>query len=293
MTIPQALIQGVIQGLTEFLPVSSSGHLSLFQYFTGLSGESGAFFSIALHFGTLLAVFAAFHRTILELIVEFFYLLADIVTFKFKFRNMNPKRRMILMLMVSLLPLAAVVFLKDFYESFSTDNGIVVEGVCLMITGILLYLADHTVKGRKTAAGMRASDALAIGVAQAVAPLPGISRSGSTISVGLMMGLEREFAVSFSFIMGIPAVLGAILLEVPTIVHEGFSLPIPILLVGIITSAVFGFLAIKMVNWLVKGDKFIYFSYYTLVVGALAAGIGIYEHLSGNAIQAFVMGLMG
>ena len=293
MTAIQAFLQGVIQGLTEFLPVSSSGHLSLFQYFTGLSGETGAFFSVVLHFGTLLAVFAAFYRTILELIVEGFCLLGDLITFRFRFRNLNPKRRMILMLLLSLIPLVAVVFLKDFYESFSTDNDIVVEGICLIITGLLLYLADHCVKGRKNASSMTNRDALAIGVAQAVAPLPGISRSGSTISVGLMMGLEREFAVAFSFIMGIPAVLGAIVLEIPTVVEEGFSLPIGIILIGVITSALFGILAIKMVKWLVKGDKFIYFSYYTLGVGLLVTGIGIYEHFSGHALQLWLTGLIG
>lgn len=291
MSIIEAVIQGVIQGLTEFLPVSSSGHLSIFQYFFGLSGESGALFSIALHFGTLLAVFVAFAPTILSLIVEAFYLLVDLVTFRFRRREMNPNRRMILMLLLSLLPLGAVFFLKGWYESFSTDNDIIVEGACLIVTGILLFLADHVSRGRKTAASMKNRDALAMGIAQAIAPLPGISRSGSTISAGMLMGLDREFAVTFSFIMGIPAVLGAVVLDIPTVMNEGFGIPLPVVLTGVITSALFGFLAIKLVRWLVRGDKFVLFSYYTLAVGVLVVGLGIYEALSGHQLQTLVAGL--
>ena len=212
MSVWQAILQGMIQGLTEFLPVSSSGHLSIFQYFTGLSGESGAFFSIVLHLGTLFAVILAFFPTIWGLICEAFAMLGDIFRGRFTFRRVSPKRKMIFLLIVSLLPLVFVVFLKDFYESFSTDDGIIVEGLCLIVTGILLTLACQCPDTGKNAAGMKYSDALAIGLAQAIAPMPGISRSGSTVAVGMMMGLGKKFAVTFSFIMGIPAVLGAVIL---------------------------------------------------------------------------------
>ena len=214
MTILEAVLQGIIQGLTEFLPVSSSGHLSIFQYFTGLSGEEAALFSIMLHLGTLFAVVIAFFPTIWELVLEAFSMLGDILRGRFTLRNMTPYRRMVVMLFVSLLPLVFVVVLKDFYESFSTDNDIIVEGICLIITGILLALACRCPEKGKKAATMQYGDAVAIGIAQAVAPMPGISRSGSTIATGMLMGLGKKFAVTFSFIMGIPAVLGLSLIHI-------------------------------------------------------------------------------
>ena len=155
MSVWQAIVQGMIQGLTEFLPVSSSGHLSIFQYFTGLSGESGAFFSIVLHLGTLFAVILAFFPTIWRLICEAFAMLGDIFRGRFTFRRVSPRRKMIFLLIVSLLPLFFVVFLKDFYESFSTDDGIIVEGLCLIITGILLTLACQCPDAGKNAAGLK------------------------------------------------------------------------------------------------------------------------------------------
>ena len=174
MTFISAIIQGTIQGIAEFLPISSSGHLSIFQYFTGQSGESGALFSVILHLGTLIAVVIAFWDTILKLIVEFFYMLADMVTLRFRFKNFTQERAMIIMLFVSLLPLALTFVLKDFFEQFSSDSDVIVEGVCLMLTGTMLFLADRCVKGRKTARDMRYKDAVLIGLAQAVlAPFPG------------------------------------------------------------------------------------------------------------------------
>ena len=137
MSVWQAILQGIIQGLTEFLPVSSSGHLSIFQYFTGLSGESGAFFSIVLHLGTLFAVVIAFFPTIWGLIQEAFAMLGDLFRGRFSFRRVTPRRKMIFLLIVSLLPLVFVVFLKDFYDSFSTDDGIIAEGLCLTHAGHL------------------------------------------------------------------------------------------------------------------------------------------------------------
>lgn len=292
MSVWQAILQGMIQGLTEFLPVSSSGHLSIFQYFTGLSGESGAFFSIVLHLGTLFAVILAFFPTIWGLICEAFAMLGDIFRGRFTFRRVSPKRKMIFLLIVSLLPLVFVVFLKDFYESFSTDDGIIVEGLCLIVTGILLTLACQCPDTGKNAASMKYSDALAIGLAQAIAPMPGISRSGSTVAVGMMMGLGKKFAVTFSFIMGIPAVLGAVILEIPEVVENGLTLPLHIVIIGFVTSLVFGLLAIALVNRLVVSDKFRYFAYYTLIAGAIVVILGIIELFSGHVIQQTITGML-
>lgn len=293
MSVLEAILQGIIQGLTEFLPVSSSGHLSVFQYFTGISGESGALFSIVLHLGTLVAVFIAFFPTIWELIKEFFSMLGDLLGGRFKNRRLNPRRRMILMLIVSLLPLIAVVVLKDFYESFATDNDIIVEGACLVITSIMLYMGTRSnVRGR-TAKNMQYGDAVAMGLAQAIAPMPGISRSGSTIATGMMMGVDKEFAVTFSFIMGIPAVLGATLLEIPDVLRDGLGIPVHIVLIGFVTSAVFGLMAIALVRRLVVSDRFRYFAYYTFIVGSIIVGLGLYEQFSGHALQQMIVAMLG
>ena len=290
MTIWDAIFQGIVQGLTEFLPVSSSGHLSLVQYFTGNSGEIGAMFSILLHLGTLIAVLIAFKDIIFELIFEAFSMLADIFKGKFSFKNMNPKRKMIWFLVLSLVPLFAVLPIKDFYSAVSSDNDIIVEGFCFVITGCLLLLADRLGSGKIDMKTMRAKDALVMGAAQAIAPLPGVSRSGSTVAAGLLMGLNRDYAVTFSFIMGVPAVLGANILEFVDVVGEPLPIRIDIILVGIVTAIIFGLLAIKMVQWLIHTDKYKYFGYYTLILGAFTIIIGFIEMIGGNKIQQFLLG---
>lgn len=292
MTIGNAIIQGIIQGLTEFLPVSSSGHLSLIQYFTGQGSETGILFTVLLHLGTLLAVFIAFYKTIFGLIVEFFRMIGDIFRGKFSLRGANPERRMIFLLVVSLLPMAVSFLLLDIFDMVASDQDIVVEGVCFLFTSMLLFGADRVVSGHKTARDMRYRDALAIGAMQAVAPFPGISRSGSTISAGLFAGLDREYAVSFSFIMGVPTILGANLLELKDVAAEGLGFPVPVLLAGLVCSLVFGLLAIKMVNWLVTSNKFKYFAWYTLVLGVLVIAAGIYEQASGHRLQQMVMAML-
>ena len=216
MTILDAVLQGILQGLTEFLPVSSSGHLSLYQYFTGNSGETAFLLSILLHAGTLVAVCVCFYKEILRLIYEFLCIIQDIFHRRGpagKPHRMPPERRTVIMLILSTLPLAFMLLLKDRVEQFSTDNNITVEGFCFLLTAILLFLGSGRSRGRKNGATITWQNALAVGAAQVAATMPGISRSGSTISTGLLCGFEREYAVSYSFIMGIPAVFGAIILE--------------------------------------------------------------------------------
>lgn len=286
MTLFEAIIQGIIQGLTEFLPVSSSGHLSIYQHFTGISGESSAFFSIALHVGTLLSMFIAFRKTIGALILEFFNMIGDLFKGRYQI-NMNPNRKMIKMLFLAFLPMLAVVFLKDFYAAFSADDDIVVEGVCLMLTGMLIFLGEKYGNGRKTAKNMTGTDALAVGIMQAIAPMPGLSRSGSTVAVGRMRGLTKEYAITFSFILGIPAVMGAAVLEIPEVLQNGLSVDPMVLMVGVLVSCVVGLFAIGLLKWLMANDKFMLFSYYTLIAGTLITAIGAYEHITGNFVRFF------
>ena len=207
MSITEAAIQGIIQGLTEFLPVSSSGHLSLYQYFTNQSGEAGAAFSLLLHLGTLIAVLVAFREVIFRLTAEFFHFCKELVTGRADLKHPNEERRTILLLLFSLLPLWGTFLFKDLLHKTASDNDILIEGICFLITGALLLSADRAPKGHRRAKQMTYRSALAIGAVQAVAPLPGISRSGSTLSIALMLGLDVKFAVNFSFLMGIPAIL--------------------------------------------------------------------------------------
>lgn len=286
MSIIEAIIQGIVQGLTEFLPVSSSGHLSLYQHFTGLSGESGLMFSIILHVGTLVAVFGAFYRLIWDLIMEFFRMIRDIFTGKFSFKNRNPERNMIFMIILALVPLLIIYFvLGDVYKAVSSDDDILVEGLCFLLTATLLFFADRSIHGTKTIGQITPRDALVIGTLQAVAPLPGVSRSGSTIASGLMCGLSKETAVSFSFILGIPAILGGSVMELKDITPSDMNLSVGVIIVGLVTSAVVSFLSIKMVQWLLKANRFKIFAFYTLILGIIVTGIGIYEHICGGNIM--------
>ncbi len=284
MSILDAIIQGIIQGLTEFLPISSSGHLSLYQHFTGLGGEAGGIYAVLLHLGTLLAVFIAFWRTVVSIILEFFYLIGDLVTGRFRAGVMPPQRRMLLMLMLSCVPLIGAYFFSDFYTSLAADRDIIVEGVCFLLTAALLFLSGRCVKGHKDAGTMSKGDALAVGITQAIAPLPGLSRSGSTISVGLLCGLSREYAVAYSFILGMPAVLAANLLEIPEALSGNVVINWPAALIGMAVSLVFGLLAIKLVKLLVENDRFTYFAWYMLALGLLTIGAGIYENATGSML---------
>ena len=286
MSYFSAIIQGLIQGFTEFLPVSSSGHLSLYQYFTGTSSEESLLFSVMLHFGTLAAVIIAFWPTVWQLLIEFLSIFADLFTGKIFKGYPKPYRRMLYFLMLSCVPLLVVPFVQDFIEGFSTDNSIIAEGCFFLITALL---ADRAVKGINTARSMTAQDSVAIGVAQVFATLPGISRSGSTISAGLLMGLDRSFAVSYSFILGLPAILAAGLLDVKDILETGeLGVPVGPALVGMAVALVAGLLSIKLVKYLVSSDKFGIFAWYTLILGVLVLGIGISEHFTGNAIQNYL-----
>lgn len=282
MNIFEAIMQGIIQGLTEFLPVSSSGHLSLYQHFTGNSGEGALLFSAVLHLGTLVAVFTAFRKTIWELIKELGFMIKDIFTGKFKWKEMNPPRRAIIMMIISLLMLIPFYIFKDFFEGVSEDGDIIVEGICFLYTATILFLSDRCVKGNKKFGDITVKNAVTVGAFQGVALLPGVSRSGSTISGGLFCGFERETAVQYSFILGIPAILGGCLLQVKDAVDQKAMDIEPLnFAVGFIVSAIVGICAIKMVNWLVKSDKFKIFAVYTLILGVVVIGIGIFEHAVG------------
>lgn len=277
------VIQGIIQGLTEFLPVSSSGHLSVAQHFMNI-GEDSLMISIVLHLGTLLAVFLAFWTTILGMIKEFFLTIADIFRGRFSWSEMNDNRRMMFMVVIATLILVPVYFFKDFFTSVEGDGDILFEGCAFLFTALLLILSDACVKGYKTGKDMTVKDAVTVGLFQCVALFPGVSRSGSTVTAGLFCGLTRETAVTYSFILGIPAILGGSVLEIGDAVSSGEQLDFLLLGIGFLTAAIVGFLSIKLVKVIIKHDKFKIFGIYTLILGLLCVGVGVYELVSGNRL---------
>ena len=285
MSIFNAIMQAIIQGLTEFLPVSSSGHLSLYQYFTGNSGEGALFFSAVLHLGTLVAVFVAFRRRIGLLIKEFGLMVKDIWRGKFSFKNMNGERRMIIMMFVSCLCLLPFAPFLDWFEHFAEDGSILAEGICFLYTAAILFMSDRCMKGTKTPADIKTGDAVTVGVMQGVAMLPGVTRSGSTISAGLFCGFTRETAVEYSFILGIPVILLGCLTEVKGALEDKTAIDWGSCGIGFVVAAIVGLCAIKMVSWLVKTDKFKVFAYYTAILGCAVIIAAIIEKMTGHTIM--------
>ena len=275
-------IQAVIQGLTEFLPVSSSGHLSVAQHFMDV-GEAGFTVSIFLHTGTLLAILIAFRKAVWGMIREFFLTIFDLCTMKFSWKNMNDDRKMLFMVLIGTVLLVPVIFVKDFFTAPNGDGDIIFEGAAFIFTATLLFMADSCVKGVKTPSEMTIKDALTVGFFQIVALFPGVSRSGSTISAGLFSGLSRKTAVTYSFMLGIPAIIGATLLELRGLAHEGFEDNIDwfVLGSGMVVSLIVGLLAIKLVKILIKKEKFKIFAIYTLTLGILCVIWGVYSNITG------------
>ncbi|MBR5090333.1 MAG: undecaprenyl-diphosphate phosphatase [Ruminiclostridium sp.] len=281
--IVTVIVQAVIQGLTEFLPVSSSGHLSVARHFMNVD-DAGMILSVVLHLGTLAAVFIAFGKRILGMIKEFFLSIRDIFTGRFRWSEMNDDRRMMIMVIIATLILVPFVFVKDWFTSVQEDSDIIFEGCAFIFTSIVLILSDACVKGAKTGKDMKVKDAVTVGLFQVVALFPGVSRSGSTVSAGLFCGLARETAVAFSFILGIPAILGSAVLEAKDVISEGVQLDVVPLLIGAAVSLVVGLLAIKLVQVIIKNDKFKIFGIYTLLLGLACIGIGIYENVTGTRL---------
>lgn len=273
MTLLSSVLLGVIQGVTEFLPVSSSGHLAIAEHLLNVSGASASppFFDVLLHLGTLFAVFAAYWEDIRDMVLEFFYGVSDLVH-RTTPRRVPPARRVILLIIVGTLPLFAVLPIKDTIESLG-DNMYFVASA-LLATGCLLFASDHVRRGRKTEKSATMLDALLVGVGQALATCPGISRSGTTITAGCFVGFDRKFAVRYSFLMSIPAILGANILSLKDAL-EGDILwaEVPIYLVGVAVSAVVGYACIRLIRLVADKGKFGFFAYYCWLAGIVTLAL--------------------
>lgn len=261
MTLLQGILLGVVQGLTEFLPVSSSGHLALFSTIMDL--PSDILFTVVVHLGTLLAVCIAFRKDIVLLLKGLTGLALD----GFRTREI-PSRRLVVLLVIATLPLVIGALLNDTVEAMFDSTLFV--GCALMVTAGVLFVADRRGGGSKTARDARPGDAAIVGLAQLCALFPGISRSGSTMCAGLLTGFDRDFAVRFAFLLSIPAVAGSFVFKLPDLLEAGLQAASPTpYIAGFIASVISGYLAIRLVRLLMRNDSFRYFSYYCAFVGVL------------------------
>lgn len=269
MTYFMSAVLGFVQGVAEFLPISSSGHLTLFQYFFGME-EPDQLFNVLLHFATLLAVCVAYWRDIWEMIVEFFGFFGDLFSHRAYRGNPPEARRMVLLIIVGTLPLFLVLPLKNRVEALGSNP--IFVSCALLVTGCILFLSDQMARGHKTVRNATLLDVLLVGIAQGCATIPGLSRSGCTISAGMVRGFDREFAVRYSFLMSLPAVLGATLLKVLDVMELEGGIPteyLPRYLVGMVVAAVVGYFSIQLVKLLTDKGRFGAFAFYCWGAGAL------------------------
>ena len=234
-----------------------------------MSGASDIpeFFDVLLHLGTLVAFFVAYWDDVSDMVVEFFCGVRDLARGSTP-TPVPPARRMILLIIVGTLPLLIVLPIKDLVEGLA-DNMYFVAAA-LLVTGCLLFASDRVRKGRKTEKSATMVDVLLVGVAQAIATCPGISRSGTTITAGCFRGFDRKFAVRFSFLLSIPAILGANILSLKDAVEAGIIwADVPVYLVGVVVSAVVGYACIRLLKMIADRGKFGAFAYYCWAVGVL------------------------
>ncbi len=270
---------GLIQGLTEFLPVSSSGHLAIVGQLLKLELDDGVFFEILLHFGTLMAVFIAFRKDVLALIVDGLAIVRDF--FVINYRRITKKshgekiidtdnKKFVILIIVSSIPTVILAFtLENFINSSFTI--LLVPAIGLMVTGLLLLSTKFIKEGSLNAGNTGYLRAIIIGVAQGIATIPGISRSGSTLVASLLLKLDRAFAIKYSFIMSIPVILGATLVKALEVDFSAVgSTQILSYLIGTIVAGTVGYICIRTLLIIINRNKLHYFAYYCFTIGILA-----------------------
>ncbi len=263
----EAVILGIVQGLAEFLPISSSGHLAILENFFGISEENMVFFAVLLHLGTLIAVFIVFRSDIWELLKELLLTIKDLCTGKGLQLEERPVRKLGIMILVSCVPTAVIgLIFGDLFGSMYSYPALVAS--MFIITGILLLIAEKFGGGERDIDKLNYRNSIFVGIVQGLAIIPGISRSGSTLFASLICKLDREFAVKFVFLISIPTILGSFILELPdgikTGLSDGEAGPVA---VGMLVSFLSGLFAIKVMLKIVKNNKLKYFSYYLFVIG--------------------------
>ncbi|MDO8869482.1 MAG: undecaprenyl-diphosphatase UppP [Methanobacteriaceae archaeon] len=280
MDIIQAIIIGIVQGLTEFLPISSSAHLVFLPEIMGV--QSSLAFDTLLHIGTLVAIFAYFWNDIINMIKSFFSSLADIPRGQFKKNFQEDQyKKLAWLVIIGTIPagILGILFKSNFESLFSS---ILAVGIFLIITGFLLWGSERfsqriRPEDRKPLKKLTIKNSLIVGIAQAFAIAPGISRSGATISAGLFLGFERELAARYSFLLSIPAILGAALVQAKDITSLDMSTAA--LVAGFLAAAISGYLAIKFMLKLIKERSLLIFAYYCWIVGIIAVALSLYFHI--------------
>ena len=255
------------------MPVSSSGHLAISQYFLGTDNENNLLFNVCLHLGTLFSVLFVYRKIILKLIISFFKL--------FENSEKDKHQKLAINLIIALLPLfflfvplPKIKNLKSLASSLSESGSLLPIGISLIFTSILIligFLCSKSLnKTKKNIFEINSKNSFLIGFAQMFAAVfPGLSRSGSTLSVGLMQNIDKKSAIDFSFLLGIPAIIAASILEFKEAIESGIKIEFIPTIIGMLISAVFGFLSIKLFKWLVSSDKLWIFSIYTFILGLI------------------------
>ena len=284
MTFLQSLLLGVVQGITEFLPVSSSGHLAILRNLLGIDTGFGLLFDVCLHLGTLTAVFIVFRKDIFRMAAETVRMIADIFSnIKIYFRNQKNKdalryrkifhtnyRKFTALVLVSVFPTAVLGFAaRDLVEL--SEKSLLVPGICLILTAGLLLIADVSQSGDKLPKKITFTNAFVVGIAQGVSTLPGLSRSGTTITACLLCGFDKRFAVKYSFIMSIPVVVGAAILEIRDVpVSQITPAMTGCCLSGMIAAGAAGYFCIRKMLGIVRKKQFKGFAVYCLMAGILS-----------------------
>ena len=266
MDILQAIIIGLVQGLTEFLPVSSSAHLIFAQQALGVT-DVGLAFDVLLHVGTLLAVLIYFFSDIVEMIKGFLLSLIDLKEGKFIPEiKKDPYKKLAWLTILATIPVGVVgILFNDAVEELFT--GLTVPAFLLLITGCLLYVSQRMNRGSIDVTNLSVKEALFMGCGQAIAVLPGLSRSGTTIAAGLFAGLDKEFAAKFSFILSIPAILGAAVFQLKDL--SGGNVDLLACLAGFLVAVISGYFAISVLLKIVREKSLDIFAYYCWIVGII------------------------
>lgn len=268
MSIWEAVLLGLVQGIAEFLPISSSGHLSIVNNLFKISEEGHMFFDVLLHLGTLASIFIVYWQDLKEMFYEVISF-ANLGPLAGQPRERYPQARTFIMIVMATLPLFLILPINDMIETLYYNN--VFIGVAIILTGCMLYVSDRMKPGKKTERSMTILDAVIIGLCQCVATIPGLSRSGTTITAGIATGLRRDFAVKFSFLLSIPTVLGANILSLADAFREGINwASVPAYLVGMVAAMLSGIAAINLLKYISNKGKFGGFAYYCWVMGVLS-----------------------
>ena len=273
LDIIKSMLYGIIQGLAEFLPVSSSGHIAIFKNIFGLpfDGAHYILYTLILHLGSLVAVFIIYFQDIKKLVISFFTLIAKIFTGKFKYASLNSGERFVILIFIATLPLVIGAFIDKQIENLADSTKII--GLFLIINAVILFFSDMINDGNITEKTAAPKNAIFVGLCQLIAVAPGISRMGATVTGGILNGFDRQTAVRFSFIMSIPAILGASVFKIGDFVKSEAAVTgsmIASCIIGFVFAFISGIIAIVLLNMIARRKNFSIFSIYCFIVGIIA-----------------------